>query len=509
MTSAPDASKPSPVSLTEAISSSDDLWRSVLCQHDCEFDLDHFEAAMLNLIFQPNINSSSIMRTDVVYDSESHGTNGAEAGAADEFVAQERRVTLGLVESGLLSSDLPDRRILRTLVPRNPNKDLPMKQTCHIYSSDHTRSVVYIPHLDSRDATPYYHPAVSGILLQYKKPANDANALGELRLYYRLFPEDQHTGLSNRLERTALRLITTAARHSKGTMSGYEKRVHHDVVVDKVAFQNRYLELKDKHARFLIDNWVESTDPKKHVFEDLSIAAFLIELWQTRFGHSPDSKKLIFADLGCGNGVLVYILIMEGYEGYGIEARRRKTWSIFPQRVQDCLREQVLLPYLCFDSEEAEHQWSSETGLRFHNGKFDSATFIIGNHSDELTPWIPLLDCPFIVIPCCSHAFSGAKHRYPTTVSAATALDKATGQQKLSTYGALVEHVARLADQLGWSVEREMLRIPSTRNASIIGLGKREEGGVLSPREVLMQNGGAAGFIENVTALMSRNPRSH
>ncbi|KAK9383825.1 uncharacterized protein V2V93DRAFT_362815 [Kockiozyma suomiensis] len=510
--------KPSPVPSGTVVSSKDLLWVLVFVQRQCEFNLNHFQAAMLNLIFQPNINSSSIMRADILYDSENiekYRTDSVDLEESKEYLSQESVICEGLIDGRILPSAAPSRRILRVLVPRNPNKDDSMIQSCLLFQSEGSSSILYAPHLKDESSTPYYHPAVSGICLHYIKD-RDSKALGELRLYYRHFPSSdskiQTSSISNRLERTALRLITTAYRHSTGTMNGYEKRVHHDVVVDKVAFQNRYIELKNKHARFLVDNWVESTDPKKHVFEDLSIAAFLIELWLARLGR--DVRTMTFADLGCGNGLLVYILIAEGYRGYGIEARRRKTWDIFPQSVQDCLFEQVLVPSLCFDDEQAKGDHISEKSSRFHDGQFPPGTFLIGNHSDELTPWIPLLGHPFIVIPCCSHSFAGAKYRYPTSVSSDKFLDKATGQQKLSTYGALVEYVARISSEVGWKVEREMLRIPSTRNASIIGFDKLETGGFsgkqrFSPKEILKRDGGAAGFVENVSALMSKNPRSH
>ncbi|KAK7750450.1 tRNA(Ser) Um(44) 2'-O-methyltransferase [Diatrype stigma] len=44
--------------------------------------------------------------------------------------------------------------------------------------------------------------------------------------------------------------------------------------------ENTYATLKKKYARHLLETWAEVTDPTKHIFEDLSIAAFLIELWR-------------------------------------------------------------------------------------------------------------------------------------------------------------------------------------------------------------------------------------
>ncbi|KAK9465103.1 hypothetical protein V1512DRAFT_266677 [Lipomyces arxii] len=507
--------EPEPFSLESVIGPStsgfqSQSWVPVLQLLGCEFKTEeHFGAAMLNLILHPNINSSSIMRADILYDSGSE--NKLDLEDYEAYKAKEQIVFSELTGLNILkaSSCREKRRIVRDIIPRNPDKDLSMRQTCMMYEdkSNESEMVLYLPHgISQASDTPYYHPAVAGVLITYgpkiDKPSGGENSLRALRLYYRLFPSDVGK-VSNRLTRTGLRLLTTAHRHSLGVMNGYKKRVQHDVVVDKLQFQDRYIELKRKYARNLVSRWVESTDPKKHVFEDLSIAAFLMLLWEFRLTtHTGDKPK--FVDIGCGNGVLVYVLIMEGYEGYGIDARRRKTWDIFPEHVQECLHDQVLIPDL------AKSGVDYNGSIKVHNGIFDKDVFLIGNHSDELTPWIPLFDRPFIVIPCCSHAFSGAKHRYPTAMKHDRG-SKLGEQQTLSTYGALVEHVARTSHDVGWVVEREMLRIPSTRNAAIIGIDRRKEGDdrLWTAKEIVDREGGAGGFYERVSALTAKNPRSH
>ncbi|GMF07695.1 unnamed protein product [Ambrosiozyma monospora] len=110
-----------------------------------------------------------------------------------------------------------------------------------------------------------------------------------------------------------------------GVMNGYQKRVNHDLVVSKVAFQDRYIKLKQKYAKSLVDNWSESTDPRKHVFEDIAIAAFLIEFWNKIY---EDKQQFEFRDLGCGNGLLCYILIMEGYRGIDLILHKDKCLQI-------------------------------------------------------------------------------------------------------------------------------------------------------------------------------------
>ena len=45
-------------------------------------------------------------------------------------------------------------------------------------------------------------------------------------------------------------------------------------------------------------------------FQDLAIAAYLVSLWS-----SEATKPKSFIDVGCGNGLLVYLLTQEGFEG--------------------------------------------------------------------------------------------------------------------------------------------------------------------------------------------------
>jgi hypothetical protein len=47
--------------------------------------------------------------------------------------------------------------------------------------------------------------------------------------------------------------------------------------------------------------------------KDLAIAAYLVTLWE-----DAEEKPKSFIDLGCGNGLLVYLLTKEGYPGVGL-----------------------------------------------------------------------------------------------------------------------------------------------------------------------------------------------
>lgn len=89
--------------------------------------------------------------------------------------------------------------------------------------------------------------------------------------------------------------------------------------------------------------WPEGTDPSKYVYEDVAIATYLLLLWED--GNEGDFRKKTFVDLGCGNGLLVYILAKEGHTGLGIDVRKRQIWDMYPDDVK--LEVRVLFLYLC------------------------------------------------------------------------------------------------------------------------------------------------------------------
>ena len=222
-----------------------------------------------------------------------------------------------------------------------------------------------------------------------------------------------------------------------------------------------------------------------------------------------------FVDIGCGNGVLVDILLREGWKGWGFDARRRKSWSTFPEETRACLKEMLLFPSpLLLSSTPASILQKEIVSCSYHTGIFPPNTFLISNHADELTPWTPILgalanNAPFLIIPCCSHDLSGAKFRAPpmrSTPSLSSASSpsssgrstdngQAQGQGKgLSAYATLCDWVEGIAIDLGYQVEREALRIPSTRNTALVarkGIADRDGvHGRLSVEEVLRKYAG-------------------
>lgn len=473
----------------------DEPWTSMV-ETPCSFEPEYYQRVMLNLIRHPEIASTYLFRAEIFYDS----FNDPE-GKFVNHIKQEYKPH-GCFVPGY---DL-QQTIVRRMVPRNPQRDNPLVQTCHIFSSREESGieknlVIYMPHAESADEVPFYHPTVAALAFLHTWPSQSNTAtspqqLGAFSIHYRLFPTYP---LDNRLTRTALSLLTLINKHSLGQKAGYTKRVHHDQIIPQARFQDTYTRLKATYAKPLIDAWVEQTPPGKHVFEDLGIAAFLLELWSDMYGGAGKPPFPGFVDIGCGNGVLVHVLRQEGFRGWGFDARRRKTWDTFPAPVQDHLKELVLVPEalkqgVAGATDAAPSlletlRLDDDAASRFHNGIFDERTFIISNHADELTPWTPLLaylsGSPFVAIPCCSHNFAGAKFRAPVQKQQKEERRKVdeggkTGslQQKKngqpSAYATLCDWVARLAADVGFVAEKEMLRIPSTRNAGIIG--RRREG---------------------------------
>ncbi|KAJ5092538.1 tRNA(Ser) Um(44) 2'-O-methyltransferase [Penicillium alfredii] len=325
-------------------------------------------------------------------------------------------------------------------------------------------------------------------------------------------------------------MLTATSMGSQSSTHGADNpnQCTQDNVIPRHLIQNTYNQLHIKYAHDLYEWWVEETEPSnKHISESLTIAAFLIELWRTMYGacpsleqtSTPEKEEHIqaqnfpgFVDLACGNGVLVYVLLVEGYAGCGFDARRRKSWTLFPDWVQERLQEAVFVPHPFMEVFRAS-PLSREIGTDVHPGDFSKDTFLISSHADELTVWTPLmaaLACPmsplpFLVIPCCSHALSGSRYRYPPpkresqtakngksgSVEANEFLPRLLGQDSQpaagdlralradktvektmdgmpsSMYGSLTAKTMSVAEEIGYAVEQNLLPIPSTRNMGI------------------------------------------
>ncbi|XP_030848144.1 probable tRNA (uracil-O(2)-)-methyltransferase [Strongylocentrotus purpuratus] len=217
------------------------------------------------------------------------------------------------------------------------------------------------------------------------------------------------------------------------------------VVVKPLVPMDRYTELyremKQKYGTEFVKIWPENTDPQKFVYEDVAIATYLILLFEEERKETGDDKKQSYVDLGCGNGLLVHILNSEGYPGKGIDLRRRKIWSLYGPETH--LEESTIIA-------------SMETS-------FKDTDWLIGNHSDELTPWIPVMAARssyktrYFVLPCCFHDFDS---KFGQRVG---------GETQYRTY---LNFVREAGEMCGFEVEEDKMRIPSTKKICHVGRRK-------------------------------------
>ncbi|KAL2830249.1 hypothetical protein BDW59DRAFT_170191 [Aspergillus cavernicola] len=507
-----------------------------LTEYGLPFTTENVRETTFYLLANPGLNSTVLFRADILFDS--HGE--AATIQAEEDV--EARPAWDVPRFELI------RTVVRRLIPRNPQLDHPLDQTCHLYLSSPSAEsscsrfmVIYTPHVCSKEELPYYHPQLQSLAFQYEYATQSPSSttppgltepvagdelgkrtgLGTMSIHFRPYTTSQ---IQPRLERSLskflevnIRLTKISLAKSPAIQSPYAPIK--DNVIPRHRVQDTYSRLKATYAGDLMNRWVESTESSKHVFEDLGVAAFLVELWRDMYGvvsqdeheqpladshdnDGPEGHFPGFVDIACGNGVLVYILLKEGYRGWGFDARRRKTWSIFPEDIQECLKEEIYIPKPFADellSPPYPSSTSQNDGLSLNlNPNLDlnlgpqksNPPFLISNHADELTLWTPLLatllspksPAPFLAIPCCSHSLSGARYRHPPPPSSPSTLEpspkpepsetqndnnktgdlniiRKTKQEALksgtagfnkSTYGTLTEKLVSLAREVGY-----------------------------------------------------------
>lgn len=210
-------------------------------------------------------------------------------------------------------------------------------------------------------------------------------------------------------------------------------------------YNKLYSELKIKYGTEMVKIWPENTDPAKFVYEDVAIATYLIILWKKEREKSKSTKLQSFVDLGCGNGLLVHLLSSEGHQGYGIDLRKRGIWDLFPKTT--ILKIETIIPT--------------------NKSIFPEIDWILGNHSDELSPWIPVIAARnnfktnFFVLPCCAYEFNGKKYQRRNGVK--------------SQYNCFMDYVVEISVKCGFRTEVDRLRIPSTKRVCVVGFERTYE----------------------------------
>lgn len=216
-------------------------------------------------------------------------------------------------------------------------------------------------------------------------------------------------------------------------------------------YYNTYNDLKDKYADEIFKAWDMQTDPSKFIHEDIGIAAYLICIWKSRYGD--DAQNFVnFVDIGCGNGLLVYILNQEKFNGIGIDVKMRNIWKTLFSR--STYMEKFFDP------------------MNWH--ELSECNWLIGNHSDELTPWLPYVasmisyQCEFFVLPCCPWNFSA---KYSRTSAS------------LSTYQCYLDFIESVILDFGFNHKRDTMKIPSTKRTCFVSNGRNYLDSELSEKQ--------------------------
>lgn len=92
---------------------------------------------------------------------------------------------------------------------------------------------------------------------------------------------------------------------------------------------------------------------------------------------------------------------------------------------------------------------------------------MIGNHSDEITPWLPItalrssIKTNYFVIPCCPFELNGKKYQRKSSNN--------------TVYEDFIYHVKNISEICGFDTKIDRLRIPSTKRTCLVGWNRNEE----------------------------------
>jgi tRNASer (uridine44-2'-O)-methyltransferase len=209
---------------------------------------------MMNLILHPEQTVGLILRGELL-DSTSRSTNQT----LDQNVAYEvPGYTLNQV-------------LRRRLLPKVPERDASLEQDCILYSEDSpdVTLVALFPLLQPGQKMPHYHPDVDALAFRYI-PSKDGDTQALLRVDV-VHRNSAGRDEGSRLYKTCVMLLEIIDRHGYGKLTGYKQRVTHDTVVPRNSYQDFYHIMKMRY-QYLKEEWVESTDAVKNVFEASSIS---------------------------------------------------------------------------------------------------------------------------------------------------------------------------------------------------------------------------------------------
>ena len=271
---------------------------------DVKCSLERFRAVVDILVRKPNSVNKRVVGASILAVDDSSETLGEEQ-RLEKVLAE---FTDAPPEPGCLAGGVPNvsANIIRRLVPKNINGDKPAMELIRWEVKAGEASVTFTPLEKNRQVTfkcaYQIRSSASGLFLDVEGEADPATR--------------------KLLAKSVFECVKRWCGEGILTSSPPSMRL-----VDLEKYQRKYMQLKETHGKKLIENWTESTDPEKFVHEDVAIAAYLILLWE------EEDERPTFIDLGCGNGLLVYILSREGYVGRGVDIRRRKIWDAYGEKV--------------------------------------------------------------------------------------------------------------------------------------------------------------------------------
>ena len=162
-------------------------WQYIL-SNPAKYSAEIFAHVALQLVLHPERNSSNIRRADILSD-----TTDPDLDIHDSPGECTNRV-------------ICSRTIRRRLMPRNPNLDPELDQTCRFYVEDGETTahlVTYHCHYIESVGVPYYVPDVLGVAFELYQ--------GKVSLAY--LPMPGRSSTEDRLHRVALNLLRTIHRH--------------------------------------------------------------------------------------------------------------------------------------------------------------------------------------------------------------------------------------------------------------------------------------------------------